>query len=327
MAVNYVKFQRGTIAAYNRLTAPNDDTLYFVYESKDATDGKLYLGKKLISGIGSDSGVTTLAALTDVLINSTPPAGSFLMSNAEGKWVPVTTEKVAAEIAGAINLGFQLDTNAFSFTDVIGEELPTLQLKNFPTASSDGTAIAFKGVDGSLQWGTPKSITALTTSVGNLQTALDSIQDTIDDLDEIIGEKVGELNTLTYSTVDSLDEATKPNTIYLIPVDDKDNTTDKYNEYLVVKDDNDNIHKELIGTIGNSINLDGYVTTEKFNSTIGDLNTIPGISSLNSASVATIFSEVVGDLSALQTDDDGNMITIIDRLNDINERLIWQEIE
>jgi len=53
MAIPYVKFERGTIAAYNNLKTNNklnNDTLYFVYESSDSETGKLYLGTKLISG-------------------------------------------------------------------------------------------------------------------------------------------------------------------------------------------------------------------------------------------------------------------------------------
>lgn len=47
--VHYVKFLRGSIAAWNNLlTTPNkidDDTLYFIYEDiANPTEGKLYLG-------------------------------------------------------------------------------------------------------------------------------------------------------------------------------------------------------------------------------------------------------------------------------------------
>ena len=47
--VHYVKFMRGSIAAWNILkTTPeniSNDTLYFIYENAEtSTDGKLYLG-------------------------------------------------------------------------------------------------------------------------------------------------------------------------------------------------------------------------------------------------------------------------------------------
>ena len=53
MAVNFVKFQRGSEAAYNKLLAANrvdNDTLYFIYDEDSAAIGKLYLGKRLIDG-------------------------------------------------------------------------------------------------------------------------------------------------------------------------------------------------------------------------------------------------------------------------------------
>ena len=45
-SVNYVKFQRGTIAAYNALKTRgliNSNTLYFIYESADKKNGFIIL--------------------------------------------------------------------------------------------------------------------------------------------------------------------------------------------------------------------------------------------------------------------------------------------
>ena len=55
--VHYVKFMRGSAAAWATLQATptkiNNDTLYFIYENAEtSTQGKLYLGQKLISGVG-----------------------------------------------------------------------------------------------------------------------------------------------------------------------------------------------------------------------------------------------------------------------------------
>lgn len=84
---NYVKFLRGTPAAYNSLETKQADTLYFISE-KDSLDCKLYLGEKLIAGgsvSGDGSGVSTLAELQDVLLTSLQ-ADSFLVYK-DGKWV------------------------------------------------------------------------------------------------------------------------------------------------------------------------------------------------------------------------------------------------
>ena len=58
---NYVKFQRGSEQAYNNLAVKNQDTLYFVYDGQDATRAKLYLGDRLLSGVGEGTGVTSLS--------------------------------------------------------------------------------------------------------------------------------------------------------------------------------------------------------------------------------------------------------------------------
>jgi hypothetical protein len=46
---NYVKFMRGTIAAYNKLETKEANTLYFLYANSPDEEGYLYLGNKLIS--------------------------------------------------------------------------------------------------------------------------------------------------------------------------------------------------------------------------------------------------------------------------------------
>ena len=68
MSTKYVKFLRGTPAAYNNLAAPNEDTLYFISEEGSST-GSLYLGSKLISSHREiQNGATSLADLSDVLL-------------------------------------------------------------------------------------------------------------------------------------------------------------------------------------------------------------------------------------------------------------------
>ena len=73
---NYVKFLRGTPAAYSALTKKDNDTLYFISEV-GASTGTLYLGSKLIAG-GEVTSATSLAELTDVLIKEIE-GGSLLV--------------------------------------------------------------------------------------------------------------------------------------------------------------------------------------------------------------------------------------------------------
>jgi len=74
--VHYVKFMRGSVSAWETLkTTPekiSDDTLYFIYRNaQTSTEGKLYLGQKLISGVGdgSFSGDISINDIGDVYID------------------------------------------------------------------------------------------------------------------------------------------------------------------------------------------------------------------------------------------------------------------
>ena len=89
MAVNYVKFMRGTQALYNSLTTKDQDTLYFVYDAISDDHGKLYLGNKLISGSSSNpSGDISLSDIGDILFDNNLADGDFLVyDEAENKWV------------------------------------------------------------------------------------------------------------------------------------------------------------------------------------------------------------------------------------------------
>lgn len=96
---NYVKFMRGSLAAYNALATKNEDTLYFIKISDGET--RLYWGNRLIS----DGEVPTeikkaLNDLTDVNIpeGTVLTDGMFLGYNtATGKWEPKTQTEVTVE--------------------------------------------------------------------------------------------------------------------------------------------------------------------------------------------------------------------------------------
>ena len=283
---NYVKFQRGSEQAYNNLALKNQDTLYFVYNGSDSTTAKLYLGNKLLSGIGEGTGVTSLSALEDVLITGTPPAGSFLVYT-DGKWVNKSVSAVASMIAAEQSLGIKINTNQFKFEPVSGN----LELVGFSDAASG--AIAFKGTDGTLSWGTPKIISDISDNLNNLNTNLESI----------INEKIAAMNHLVYKKVDNLDDAIDNNTIYLVP-NENAITQNSYSEYLVV----DGV-PELLGNVNTGeINLDGYATVESL------------------TKLETKFNSVVGDITQLNNYNADSPQTIIDELNAINERLKWEDI-
>ena len=283
---NYVKFQRGSEQAYNNLAVKNQDTLYFVYNGSDSTTAKLYLGNKLLSGIGEGTAVTSLSALEDVLITGTPPAGSFLVYT-DGKWVNKSVSAVASMIAAEQSLGIKINTNQFKFDVATGN----LELVGFSDAASG--AIAFKGSDGTLSWGTPKIISDISDNLNNLNTNLESI----------INEKIAAMNHLVYKKVDNLDNAIDNNTIYLVP-NENAIAQNSYSEYLVV----DGV-PELFGNVNTGeINLDGYATVESL------------------TKLETKFNSIVGDITQLNNYNADSPQTIIDELNAINERLKWEDI-
>jgi hypothetical protein len=80
MAVNYVKFMRGTQALYDSLVTKDQDTLYFVYENASAEKGKLYLGNKLISGSSSNiEGAVSVSDIEDIMLDNNLADGDILI--------------------------------------------------------------------------------------------------------------------------------------------------------------------------------------------------------------------------------------------------------
>ena len=96
---NYVKFMRGSLAAYNALATKNEDTLYFIKISDG--EPRLYWGDRLISDGEVPTGIAkALKDLTDVNIpeGTVLTDGMFLGYNIEtGKWEPKTQTEVTVE--------------------------------------------------------------------------------------------------------------------------------------------------------------------------------------------------------------------------------------
>lgn len=100
MAVSYVKFQRGTQEAYDKLLKTgriDDNTLYFIYPKDDSTVGKLYLGERLISGGDIILSAASLDELADVIVAGAE-TNSFLVKDGD-QWVAKTLTDVVNLIA------------------------------------------------------------------------------------------------------------------------------------------------------------------------------------------------------------------------------------
>lgn len=80
----YVKFVRGTPAAWASITTKDPDTLYFIAE-QNAAKGVLYLGNRVISGEDQKFSINDL---TDVLISESVSTNSLLIyDGTENRWV------------------------------------------------------------------------------------------------------------------------------------------------------------------------------------------------------------------------------------------------
>ena len=112
MAVSYVKFQRGTQAAYDKLTVrdasnniikkPDDNTLYFIYPEGNDSTGRLYLGDRLISGGDVVLTAASLNDLSDVITNNAK-TNDFLVFNGEN-WIAKTIDDVVELIKNTISI-------------------------------------------------------------------------------------------------------------------------------------------------------------------------------------------------------------------------------
>lgn len=296
--MSYVKFVRGTVTAWNQLKAASqirDDTLYFIYESADATTGSLYLGTKLIGGTSS-GGVNSLADLTDVIVSEISNKDILIYNGVS--WTNGTIEDI-------INLNtstLEIDsTGAITIAGFTQAEVGTI-----PQKDSSGNII----------WIAPGNLSEIT----NINNQLQNIYNK-----EEVNNLIASVNHLSYKKVGSLDEVNKDAAdasryIYLVPTGNLSGNL--YDEYMVIDNQlepvgsqevnlNDYITNDELTSV-----LENYITTDAFNTKVGEIET-----SINSL---VEFKNGVGDLSILDTYDEN--ITLVEQVNYLTEKLTWKEI-
>ena len=96
MAVNYVKFYRGTPLAFEN-TIKNSDTLYFITET-DSNKGSLYLGDKLIS-----NNISSIADLDDITLSELSGNQILAYDEENDKWVNKSILDAVGVMIGATN--------------------------------------------------------------------------------------------------------------------------------------------------------------------------------------------------------------------------------
>ena len=97
---HYVKFTRGTPAAFNKLTTKSSDTLYFISEP-NADSGILYLGtKKIGDGVGV-TGATKISELQDVILDAIGDKQILVYDLASQKWKNASISTIISVMKGA----------------------------------------------------------------------------------------------------------------------------------------------------------------------------------------------------------------------------------
>ena len=179
---NYVKFLRGTPAAWQSIDVKDSDTLYFIAED-GADKGKLYLGSKLIADGNS---ATFLKDLEDIMVAEGIPTNSLLVYDGlQEKWVNKTLQEVMSLVVDVM-IGATADNNG------------TAGLVPTPLAGQQDLYLK-----GSGEWANPTA--QVEQSLNVLDQKVD--KNAQDFRDEIAGLRGGKTGTITDIATDLVDAA------------------------------------------------------------------------------------------------------------------------
>lgn len=337
--INYVKFLRGTPAAFEKLSIKDKDTLYFISEP-GAKNGLLYLGDKIIAGSSSTGSISNLsiADLKDVIIDNTGLTdGSILMYDWVKKvWVNKTLDEVVVDVMQGAS-STKAGAAGLVPAPKVGEQNKFLR--------GDGT------------WA----------EAGLTDAEKQKLQDNTSKLEALIGD-----STKLDGTVPSISEiALETLTEALVPEDAKESldTLQEISDWIQkhpgdVTEINSNILdlQTSVGSIENVLN--GTKETEGLVSTVGKVydsifdddvgldhrvaniedvlydsvneegDTVQGLISIvgnlqnpeGSYVLQSVYRSEVGSISSLNFTDE-NSTTIVDEINSINSRLKWVDLD
>lgn len=159
---SYVKFLRGTESAFNKLTTKDNDTLYFIYNSEDASKGSLWLGNKQIITGTSGGGTTTeldLGDLKNVLISEIKDKDILSYDATSGKWINRSVDEIVAKVmsgadalaagkAGLVPAPQAGDQNKFLRGDGVWAEVPIVNLTEDQINAIPGLITTVGKIDG-----------------------------------------------------------------------------------------------------------------------------------------------------------------------------------
>ena len=316
----------------------SDDTLYFIYQNAQTSrEGKLYLGQKLISGVGdgSSSGDISLDDLGDVYIGGQPLSDKQILvyNETSGQWNNTSLSTIINTAVGVMRGATSASAGASGLvpTPLAGDQnkflkgngtwatinIPSFDPNVFETKANN--EITLVGIEqarvGTIPVKTEAGIQWSERGSGSLIRQIITMEDLLDAIENN-----------TYSE----------NVIYMVNVPQENDENNQYDEYLVI-----NSHLERMGTFGN-VDLSNYVKNPTFQTLVANLNqvlygttdpqtgqTSPGL--VSKVNNLEIMREKIGNLSELILTN-GNT-TLVEEVNTINnsvlslsERLKWQEL-
>lgn len=332
-SIHYVKFYRGSIAAFELLKTNNrldSDTLYFVYTNPNATKGLLYLGDKLISGSVDESGdvLTDIALedLADVTINNTSLQNHQILVYENDEWVNKSLSEII-ETAVSVMEGPTLVSPGKSGLvpqPGVGDEtkflrgdgtwasinIPTFDANQFTESAADN--IILKG----------------SLSATNNQVLASDGNGGI----KWISAPTGTLTRTIVSSIEDID-LTEVDKIYLVrKPTETEAENDRFEEYMVIDG-----KAELLGSFSSDINLENYATKTFVSNSItpitnilqgysyeddqtGDTVTVQGL--IPTVNNLVVQQTLIGNLDSFTQEH-----TLVDEIDSINERLAWQELD
>lgn len=329
---NYVRFQRGTQEAYDKLKQAgrlNDYVLYFIYDPDDASVGTLYMGSRLISGGDATVIASALKDLTDVVINESGE-NYFLVQNAKGKWVSTSLNNVVALIKSQLGepdlsnlvtkeqlelLLTQISTLEDSIDNKVDKviyQVPILDENGDPILD-DNNNPTYKEVEGTLV--TPEDREKLNALV----------------LDED-GSGVEISGTVNAENVEGLGTwITTNGGTYIKNLTENNLNADLINKINFIN----SVETEHFSIVNGKLNFTKKVTDELF-AIKGEMNFIKSVDenifavnevgqlSLTKVPISAL-TPVLGDLNLLPNKNKD--FTLVDEINNIYDILTWSEIE
>lgn len=329
---NYVRFQRGTQEAYNKLKENNrlnDYTLYFIYDKNDVSIGTLYMGSRLISGGDATVIASALKDLTDVVINESGE-NYFLVQNTEGKWVSTSLVAVTALIKSQLgepdlsNLVTKEELNLLQTqvstlentinnkVDKVIYEVPILDENGNPVLDDEGNP-TYKEVEGTLL--SPEDREKLNALV------LDEDGSGIEISGTVNAENVQGLGTWITTNANTYIKGLTESNLSQSVLDKLNYINAVETAHFTVVDGTLKLHDDITSTLtavtNGDFNFIKSVDENIFSVTVGklELKSIP----------ENILTPVLGDFNLLPNAEKD--FTIVDEINNIYDILTWTDIE